>query len=384
MRPLDRRQFLSVAGLGALAVPTAALLTACGGGGDSAGTTAAGTGGTATGAGTVGPLKIALSSSTQPTYITDLAGPLLYGKDFGLNVSKDDIVTFQSHATAVQAVLSGQLQVVGASTMAQLSVIAQGSPFKMFAPYILVDTYCIAAEESIGTLQEIKSKNATVAVDSEGGAGRTGMDAILKAKDAGFLVKDLENVNGIESSSGRASALESGDAQVALVHIYQANKITQETGKKLNVLGTLYESVPLYLKEAYAAPQAWLDSNQATAAALMASIIKASRELSASEETFMAAVKELLPEPPGDDQLKLSFDLIGKYQFWPTDPPTGLEDDRVQFMIDLGKAEGLLTNPSLSPATVVDNRPLEAAQKLVGPAPAGSGASSAPATTGTS
>ena len=380
MRPVDRRQFLSIAGLGALTVPAAALLSACGGS-DPAATTTTGSGSGADAGGTVGPLKIALSSSTQPTYITDLAGPLLYGKDFGLNVTKDDIVTFQSHATAVQAVLSGQLQVVGASTMAQLSVIAQGSPFKMFAPYILVDTYCIAADPSITTIDEIKSKNATVGVDSEGGAGRTGMDAILKANNADFLVKDLENVNGIESSSGRASALQAGDVQVALVHIYQANKIMKETGKQLNILGTLYESVPLYLKEAYAAPQAWLDSNQATAAALTASIIKASRELSSSEETFMSAVKELLPEPPGDDQLKLSFDLIGKYQFWPTNPPTGLEDDRIQFMIDLGKAEGLLTNPSLTPETVIDNRPMEAAQKLVGDAPGSAAASSAPVTT---
>ena len=379
MRPIDRRKFLSVAGLGALTIPTAALLAGCGSDDTAGGSTAAGSG--APEGGTVGPLKIALSSSTQPTYITDIAGPLLYGKDFGLNMSKDDIVTFQSHATAVQAVLSGQLQVVGASTMANLAVMAQGSPFKMFGPYILVDTYVIASDPSITTLQEIQSKNASVGVDSEGGAGRSGMDAILMANNAGFLVKDLENVQGLESSSGRASALEAGDVDVALIHIYQANAIEQ-AGKDVNVLATLYESVPLYLKEAYAAPTAWLDANQATAAALTASIIKASRELGASEELFMSAVKELLPEPPGDDQLKLSFELIQQYQFWPTAPPTGLEDERVQFMIDLGKAEGLLTNPSLSPATVIDPRPMEAALKLVGPGEAA--ASSAPATTGTS
>lgn len=376
MRQIDRRKFLSVAGL---SIPTAALLAGCGSDNVGDGSTApAGSG--ATGGGAVGPLKIALSSSTQPTYITDIAGPLLYGKDFGLNVSRDDIVTFQSHATAVQAVLSGQLQVVGASTMANLAVIAQGSPFKIFAPYILVDTYVIASDPSITTLEEIKSKGASVGVDSEGGAGRSGMDAILKANNASFLVKDLENVQGIESSSGRASALAAGEVQVALIHIYQANAIKQ-AGKEVNVLATLYESVPKYLKETFAAPVAWLDANQSTAAALTASVIKASRELSASEEAFMSAVKELLPEPPKDDQLKLSFELIQKYQFWPA-TVTGLEDERVQFMLDLGKAEGLLTNPSLSPATVIDHRPLDAAQKLVGPAD--SAASSAPVTTQTS
>jgi ABC-type nitrate/sulfonate/bicarbonate transport system substrate-binding protein len=389
MREFDRRQFLSLAGLGALTIPSAALLSGCGGSDPAPTGAAGGASAASSGAGVgapVGKIKLALSSSTLPTYITQLAGPLLYGKDFGLSVAKDDIVTFQSHATAVQAVLSGQLQAVGASTMANLSVIAQGSPFKLFAPYILVDTYIIASTGDITTLADIKAKKATVAVDSEGGAARSGMDAILVGKKAGFLVGELENVQGIESSGGRASALENGQAQVALIHIYQANKLTA-AGKKVNNLGSLYESVPQYLKECYAAPQAWLDGNQATAAALTASVLKASRELSASEETFMSAVKELIPQPPADDQLKLSFDLIKKYQFWPT-TVTGLEPERLQFMLDLGKQEGLLTNPSLSPTSVVDSRPMDAALKMIGGSSSGSSgassSSSAAPTTGTS
>lgn len=357
MNPMDRRQFLRLLGAAGAATPLAGALAACGGD-----TTSSGSGGSQSGK--VGRLKLAISSTPLSTYIVQIAGPLLYGKDFDLDITKDDILVFQSHATAVQAALSGQVSAVGASTMGNLSVIAQGSPFKLFQPYSLVDDYVIAATHDISSLGDVKAKNAVIGIDSPGGAARTGMDAMLTASNAGFIVDDLKHVQDIESSGERTSALASNQVQVTVIHKSQVDQIKAQ-GKSVNELATLYESAPKYLKETYAAPVKWLDENLATATALSASIIKASRELRASEEAFLDACKQLIEEPPTDKELKAAYALVRKYDFWPAQV-TGLEKDRLQFMIDLGEKETILNKGAVTPADVVDMRPIDAALKKLG------------------
>jgi ABC-type nitrate/sulfonate/bicarbonate transport system substrate-binding protein len=389
MTGMDRRQFLRIAGVSALTVPLAGALDACSSkkSGKSTGTTSGSASAAASspgGGGKVGKLKLALSSSTLPTYLPQIAGPLLYGKDFGLDITRDDIVVFQSHATAVQAALSGKVNAVGASTMANLSVIAQGSPFKIFQPYSLSDDYVIAGLGDIKTLQDIKSQNAVLGIDSQGGAARTAMDAILVAQNAGFLVGDLKKTQDIESSGERASALAAGQVQVSVVHKSQADQAAA-AGKQVNILASLYQSAPDYLKEVYAAPQKWLEANQATATALSASIIKASREMRANEDTFISAVKQLIKQPPSEAQLKNAWQLIQQYDFWPAQV-TGLESKRVQFMLDLGVKEGILAEGRLTADSVIDMGPVNAALKQLGPATSGtaSGSASAPASASSS
>jgi NitT/TauT family transport system substrate-binding protein len=369
MNRMDRRQFLRIAGASALTLPLAGVLDACSSdskpqssapSGSSAATASAGGGG----GGQVGKLKLAISSSTLPTYLPQIAGPLLYGKDFGLDMSKDDILVFQSHATAVQAALSGKVNAVGASTMANLSVIAAGSPFKIFVPYSLVDDYVVAGIGDIKSLQDIKDKNAVVGIDSQGGAARTAMDAVLVSQNAGFLVGDLKKAQDIESSGERASALAAGQVQDTVIHKSQADKAAA-AGKQVNILASLYEAAPKYLKEVYAAPSKWLDANQATATALTASIVKASREMRASQDTFVSAVKQLIKQPPSDAELQAAWQLIKQYDFWPA-AVTGLESDRMTFMLNLGVKEEILVDGRLTSDSVVDMRPMNAALKQLG------------------
>ena len=85
--------------------------------------------------------RVGLSAAIHPTYIPIIAGPLLFGSNFGLNMTKDDYTAFDSHSTVVLAALSGQVDMVGASTMAHLAIIAQGQPFKIFAPYVNLGAY---------------------------------------------------------------------------------------------------------------------------------------------------------------------------------------------------------------------------------------------------
>jgi NitT/TauT family transport system substrate-binding protein len=198
------------------------------------------------------------------------------------------------------------------------------------------------------------------------------MDAVLVSQNAGFLVGDLKKTQDIESSGERASALAAGQVQVTVIHKSQADKAAA-AGKQVNILASLYEAAPKYLKEVYAAPSKWLDANQATATALTASIVKASREMRASQDTFVNAVKQLIKQPPSDAELQAAWQLIKQYDFWPA-AVTGLENDRVQFMLDLGVMEEILVEGRLTSDSVVDMRPMNAALQQLG-----SGAASASA-----
>jgi len=358
MSSMDRRRFLQVAGVSALALGAAGTLAACGSS-DSDGQKSGGDD-------KVGPLKLASSSSPQPTYLTQVAGPVIYGEEFGLKMTMDDIVIFQSHATAVQATLSGQVQAVGASTMAHLTVAAQGSPFKIFQPFSIVDDYILVSNGKATTIEEIKTKNVTVGIDSLGGAAHSSMDAMLIEANAGFLVGDLENVQGIESSGERQAAFGTRTVDVTMIHPWQA-ELAKQQGVDYIVLSSMYEGLPNYLNQCYAAPTAWLEKNLATATALSASVIKASQVFSTDEQAFLDACKKILTSPPSDQILQDDFELMKQYAMLPS-TVTGLEPARLDFMIDLGKKEGILTGDTVTAKSVVDGRANEAALKLVGSA----------------
>lgn len=358
MRDLDRRQFLRLTAAAAAVPAGAGVLAACGG--ENAGSEN-NAGGSGSGGGRMTTPKLAVSSTTQPAYLVQIAGPLLYGADFGLDYSRDDIVVFQSHATAVQAVLSGKVQAVGASTEGILASIAQGAPLRMFQSYSLVGDYVLAGRDPIKQLSDLTSSQARLGIDSPGGAARSAMDAILIAKDTGFLVADLKNPAGLESSGQRTSALASGQVNVTMIHKSQADQVQEQTGG-VNILTVMADAVPKYLKECYAAPKKWLNSNGAAATALSASIIKASRELRKSFGAFNDAVHQVMKEPPPKDEIRATFDMLKKYPFWPAEG-NGLTKDRVSFMIGLGERENILQKGIVSPEQVMDRGPIESALK---------------------
>jgi ABC-type nitrate/sulfonate/bicarbonate transport system substrate-binding protein len=360
MTQINRRQFIRGSGAaGSLAVLSLpAFLAACGG--DDGATTKSATA-AAGGGGKVTTPKFGLSSSPQASYIPILAGPIAAGKQFGLNVTKKDFTVFDSSTTATQSALSGKLGILGQSTMAQLLLIERGLPFKLFCPYILSDDFVIATRSNVTDISQLK--DVVVASDSPGGAGTSILDAILVATNAGFLASDLPKKIVVESSGERTSALANGDCDATIIHLPQANSIPSKAGK-INIVGRLYGQVPNFLKEGFAARTDWLDKNVETAAAVAASVISVSRDMAKDYAAWTTNVKEFVDEPPPASDLKQVFPLIDQYKFWPVDDDGGMNDERIQFMIDLGRKEGLIKK-DLKVDDVVDRRPLQRAAELL-------------------
>ena len=256
------------------------------------------------------------------------------------------------------------MQLAGQSTMAHLLLIEKNLPFKIFGTYVMSDDIVLAARKGIKTVQDLKKPGVVVATDSPGGSSQTVFDAMLLAKNAGFLITDLPKAVIIESSGERASALASGDADATAIHLTQANQVNEKTGD-VTIIARLYQEAPNYMKDAWAARTDWLEENQATAAAIVASTIQVSRELSADYPKFQAAVKQLVEEPPPANEVKELYGIIKDNPVWPVDG--GLTDERIKYMIDLGKREGFLKR-DLTPDDVLDRRPMQQALKLVGAA----------------
>ena len=361
MTEVSRREFLRRSGVGAGGVLTVSslsmLLAACGGDDEEESG-----GGGASGGNAVNPKpKIGLSSSPQASYLPVIAGPIMAGSQFGLEMTRDDFTIYDSSTTLTQSTLSGQSDIAGQSTIAQLLLIDRGQPFKIFATYSLSDDFVIAGRGDIKTIAQLKDPGTVVASDSPGGAGQAVFDAMLKASNAGFLVNDIPKKIIVESSGERTSALASGDADATVIHIVQANAVDKETGD-VNIIAQLYGEVPNFMKEAYAARTDWLDENIETAAAVTASVIQSSRDLLASYEAFESASNELMEEPPPAEELQTLYEIITEHDIFPEDG--GITDERLQYMIDLGLEGGVLEK-ELTPDEVFDRRPLERALELL-------------------
>lgn len=361
MVDVSRREFLRRTGVGAggvLSLGTlSTLLAACGGDDDEGGGGSA----AADGGGKVVKPKIGLSSTPQASYLPVISGPILAGAKFGLpKMTTDDFTIFDSSTTVSQSALSGQIDLIGQSTMAQLLLIEKKLPFKIFTPYTLSDDFVIAGRGNITSVEQLKDPSTVVASDSPGGAGQTVFDAMLKANGADFLVTDIPKTVIIESSGERASALASGDCDATVIHLVQAHQVEKET--KVNIIAKLYGQVPHFLKESYAARSDWIDDNMETAAAVTASVIQSSRDLLEDYGAFESAVNELMEEPPPPADLKELFKILQDNKIYPVDGD--LTDERVQYMIDLGKEEGLIKS-DMTPDTVLDRRPMERAMELL-------------------
>ena len=85
-------------------------------------------------------------------------------------------------------------------------------------------------------------------------------------------------------------------------------------------------------------------------------------DLLASFEAFESACKQLMEEPPPTEELEELFDILKEHEIYPVDG--GITDERLQYMIDLGKEEGVIEG-DLTPDDVLDRRPLERALEML-------------------
>ena len=296
-----------------------ALLVAVGGGVVGAGTdTTAPAGG-----GEVGDVTFAWTSPTQPTFVNRDYGIVEEGPAFGLNATVDDMLTFDSHAVATQAVLSGDADVVGGSFVSNMLVNQQGEDFKAFCPFVKNDDFVLVSSPGIDAIGDIFADDVSVALDSPGGAGDIILNAMLQAAGEERTTADIPGIQILESSGLRTTAFAAGDVDVTLVHLTQYNSEILPAVPDAQIISRLYEDVPTFLKETFAAPSSWIDENLETAAAICAAVISGSRTLVARPRRLRRSRQHLRRRAPGSvparrgvsaDQRRLLADRHGHHR----------------------------------------------------------------------
>ena len=306
--------------------------------------------------------RVSLTATTKPSYVQTVYGPVHYGPEFGLNMTKEDFVVFQSHATATQSVLSGQTSILGGSFISHLLLREAGQDFKVFCPFVNLDDFVMVGRNGVSQVEQLFDPDVRVAIDSPGGAGGIILNAMLQAAGTGKTVADLPNTRILESSSLRTSVFVANGVDATVLHLAQFKQSASEIPDAV-IIASLYGDVPVFIKEAYAATASWLEENQEFAAAFCACVLKASRELPQDFDLYVRAVNGFVGEPPDREVLREIFDLISEYEFWPKNGD--LEPETITFMAKLAVKAGVLTEVP-DPAEVVDRRPMERALELLG------------------
>lgn len=307
--------------------------------------------------------RVALTSPTQPSYVQTVYGPVHYGEEFGLPMTIDDFQYFDSHATATQTVLAGQADIIGGSLVSHFLIREAGEDFKVFCPFVSQDDFVLSGRNGVETIEQLLDPETRVGVDSPGGAGDIILNAILEANGVDATVADLPNAIVLESSGLRTTSWAADQLDATIIHLPQHNQAVEEGGiTDAVIISALYEDVPVFVKEAYAAPADWLEENLDVATAFCASVLKAARELSADFDLYVEAVNEFVGEPPDEEALEEVWTLISEHDFWSQE--SGLSPEGITFMGEMAVRAGVLEEVP-DAEEVLDTRAMEAALEML-------------------
>ena len=346
-REFGRRSAYTAGGV-AVMLGLPGLLAACGGDAGSDGGEQAGE--------IIAP-RFASSTSVIPIFVQQAAGPLLYGKEFGLAVPESNYQVVQSHGTAIQTVLSGDADIVAGSVFGSITAASQGVPLRLFSTARNRDDDVLAAQGNVGSLEQIiAGEDIRVSTDSKGGTAYAELQAMINAAGGDKKVGTLPNFTVLESSGQRQSALAAGQVDAAIIHVDQFWQVQKEK-PDLKVLARSVD-VPPFPLTGYAAMMPWLNKNRITATAIVKSIAACTKAFTESFDEYNDAVQHLIEQPPTDSDLRRLWQFAVENKIWNVDGT--MSEQGYQTAADLAvSAEVLVEAPPYT--EVVDPAPGEAA-----------------------
>jgi predicted small secreted protein len=312
------------------------------------------------------PLRVVHTSSLDPGEIAGFVGPIEYGSKFGLPKSgRGDQKTLDSHATAMQVLLSGKADIIGGSFVSDLQVIEQGVPIKAFCPFSSGFAAVIVGRDEIASLDDLAGhKDTPVAIESAGGPVNFFFDLVLQARNISLTTQDFTKAKIIEDSPQRVSAIANGDVKATLINFFQLPPLQKQLGDKLHILSDVMQDVGkggIFL--AYAAKADWLASHQDEAARFCASVLTADKALTDDYDTFRAASDKYITPKVDEATLKTNWEAIKKYELFP------FGNSLTQPAVDLVQKTAVSTNILKQPIPydqVVDSAVLDKAVSLAG------------------
>lgn len=301
--------------------------------------------------------RFASSTGVIPIFVQQAAGPLMYGKEFGLDVPEKNYKVLQSHSVAIQTVLSKDADIVAGSVFGSFAATSQGIPLQLFCTARTRDDDVLAGAGKATSFESIFEEGVRVSTDSKGGTAYAELQGMMGQMGRGDAkVGSLPGHTILESSGQRQAALAAGQVDAAVMHVDQFWQVQKEN-PKAKILARSVD-VPVYPLTGYAALKPWLNSNQATATAIVKSIAACTKAFAEDFKEFEAAVKRFIDQPPSNDDLKKLWEFAVENKIWPVDGtvPQASYEQAAKLAVE---SEVFVKAPSYSDA--VDTRPGKAA-----------------------
>jgi NitT/TauT family transport system substrate-binding protein len=334
-------------------------LASCGGddGGDDGGSGSGGDGGSQ-------KVRVAVTSGETLGDVPGVSASVDNGAAFDINASEGDIKRFDSHATAMQVLLSGGAEVVSGSFVSDLKLIEQGRDIKVFCGIQNATEENLVGTGETDSIDDLNSGDATLAIDSPGGAADFFLNFLLYAEDSGFYVSDVENKTILEDGDQRLSAMQNGEADASILAFNEIALLEEQVGKEnVNVISVLAEDIgdqAIYI--AFAAESSWLTENKDLAARFCATSIDQMNKISDDYDAYKAMVEKHIEPAPPEADIRQLWDLNKDFTVWPDTPV--ISEEQYQANVDVALASGLLKK-QIPYEQAIDRTVMDEAKKLL-------------------
>jgi ABC-type nitrate/sulfonate/bicarbonate transport system substrate-binding protein len=297
-----------------------------------------------------------------PPQLPPYVGPLISGADFGLEMDSGNLKTLNDTPTALQLLLSGEIDATSGAFLGYLQARAGQPQLRAFCPeQSTTNAVVVSTNPDVTSLEDLTDDSVRVLVESPGGPNDFFMNEAFEGAGLDLKLEDLKNTRIVENMEQRFAALAAGNADVGVVWNYNVADLEEAVGaESVNVLADFTDYPSVYL--AYISTEKWLDENPDEAAAFCASVLKTNRDLAADYDVFKGHVAEYVEGAPPAEQMEMTWKAANESSMWPHED--GLSAEDVDPLLQLALDNGLLKEP-LTYEDVVDDAPFQAALKLL-------------------
>lgn len=341
---------------------------ACGGDGDGDGTQQGGDG-----EAEYGEVSIVLSGASVEDKIPQ-SGAWRLGPEWGFSdQDAGDIQAIESHATAAQLFLSGQVDVMEATFIVTAQLVQEGQDVRAFCPEERGTLEHIMGV-GISDISEITDPDVRVGIDSPGGLINYLMNHLFRneglTNDEGepLTTDDLENVQILEDGGLRLAALAQGEINVGSLDLFEQQELKERAADlDVNVLSVTAQDIDEAIGSVFLARTEWIEEDPDRAAAFCAMILDGIRTLATDEEMYLEWA---------EDVTALEFDEAIQREVWAFSRENGvwpydtshINPETVAADLEVLVASGLLEESALELTfeDLVDPEPGERATEMVG------------------
>ncbi len=214
------------------------------------------------------PAKIVLGKTGSgaelqfwPIYVANAKG--FFARE-GVDV---ELITVPAAYTATQALIGGDVQLVGFTVLSMAAAVVGGAPLKMVASNQDLPLIWVVARPEIGSWADLKGKTI-----SSGNTTGDYFDVVMRLVLVANGLQDGDYTMRTMPGQARLPALQTGQVQAALLSAYDANLAMREGYKSF---GLVHEFVKDIQYSGYVVDDGWAKANEAALVSYLRALLSA-------------------------------------------------------------------------------------------------------------